>query len=109
MSSLGPAARSGKALKKATRAPAWKAQSYASGRKTRSTADLKSKISITVNDAIDDVVVHQRWTNPDARDFHEQAKLIESNFNNALSSQGVAWLDHDLNELAKFVSLKVSL
>ena len=30
----------------------------------------------------------------------------ESKFNNALSSQGVAWLDHDLNELAKFVSVK---
>ena len=30
----------------------------------------------------------------------------ESNFSNALCSQGVAWLDHDLNELAKFVSVK---
>lgn len=80
---LGPAAKSGKALKKATKVPAWKAQSYVSGKKPRSTADLKSKISITVNDAVDDVVVHQRWTNPDARDFHEQAKLLGmfKNFN----------------------------
>ena len=80
---LGPAAKSGKALKTQPKVPVWKLLSYTSAKKPRSTADLKSKITTTVNDAIEEVVVHQRWTNPVASDLTEQAKLIGmfKNFN----------------------------